>query len=142
MFGRQRIQKKQSHSPVPLFVAALLACPAGPATAQTPVAASAEAAALRELALAIPLGSRVKLQTRDGRRITATLMSASADGLVLKRVTRVPEPAVAVAIGEIVSLERDRSGGGMSIGKAIGVGLAAGAGAVAALIAFAVAVSD
>jgi hypothetical protein len=124
-----------------LVVITLLVCPA-PLAAQVPVAAAAEAAALRELALAIPLGSRVRLQTRDGRRITATLMSASADELVLKRVTRVPEPAVAVSTAEIVSLERDRSGGGMSIGKAIGVGLAVGAGAVAALIAFAVAVSN
>ena len=125
-----------------LFVAALMACPVGPAAAQTPVPASAEAAALRDLARAIPLGSRVKVQTRDGRRLTATLMSASPDELLLKRVTRVPEPAVAVPLADIVGLERDRSGGGMSIGKAIGVGLAAGAGAVAALIAFAVAVSD
>jgi hypothetical protein len=125
-----------------LFVATLMAGPAGLMAAQTPVAASAEAAALRELALAIPLGSRVKVETKEGRRLTATLMRATADELLLKRATRVPEPAVSVPLADVVSLERDRSGGGMSIGKAIGVGLAAGAGAVAALIAFAVAVSN
>ena len=37
---------------------------------------------------AIPLGSRVKLQTRAGRRLTATLMSVSDEADRPARVTR------------------------------------------------------
>jgi hypothetical protein len=101
-----------------------------------------EAAALRAVAASIPLGTRVRVQTTDGRRYTATLLSVEAGGVVLKRTTRVPEPALQVPFDRLAFLERDPSKGGMSLGKAIGLGLAAGAGAVLSLIAFAVIVSD
>jgi hypothetical protein len=114
---------------------------ASPLLAQD-VSPSVEAAALRAVAQSIPLGTRVRVQLIDGRRYTATLLAADADGVVLKRATRVPEPATLVPFGRIASLERDPARGGMSVGKAIGLGLAAGAGAVLSLIAFAVIVSD
>jgi hypothetical protein len=101
-----------------------------------------EAAALRAVAAAIPPGTRVRVQTTDGRRYTATLLSADADGVLLKRSTRIPEPAQRVSLDHIAMLERDPSKGGIGLGKAIGLGLAAGAGAVLSLIAFIVIVSD
>ena len=106
------------------------------------VSPAIEAAALRAVAASIPLGTRVRVQTSDGRRYAATLLAAEADGVVLKRATRVPEPALLVPFDRIASLERDPARGGMSVGKAIGLGLAAGAGAVLSLIAFAVIISD
>jgi hypothetical protein len=101
-----------------------------------------EAAALRAVAAAIPLGTRVRVQTTDGRRYTATFLGSEADGVVLKRETRVPEPAMRLPFDRIAIIERDPSRGGMSLGKALGLGLAAGAGAVLSLIAFAAIVSD
>jgi hypothetical protein len=106
------------------------------------ISPAVEIAALRSVAAAIPLGSRVRVQTVDGRRFTATLLAADDAGVVLKRTTRVPEPAVRVAFDRVARLERDQSTGGWSVGKAIALGLSAGAGAVLSLIAFAVIVSD
>ena len=62
--------------------------------------------------------------------MTATLMSVSDDAIVVKRESRVPEPAVTIRFDELARLERDDRKGGFTVGKAIGVGLAAGAGAI------------
>jgi hypothetical protein len=101
-----------------------------------------EIAALRSVAASIPLGSRVRVQTVDGRRYAATLLAVDETSVVLKRITRVPEPAVRVAFERVARLERDQANGGWSVGKAIALGLSAGAGAVLSLIAFAIIVSD
>lgn len=93
-----------------------------------------EAAAWRDVAAAIPLGSKVKLHVTDGRRLTGTLMRVDGNALMLKRNTRRPEPAITFAFSEIEKLERDQPGGGTQIAKAIGVGLAAGAGVFFSLV--------
>jgi hypothetical protein len=90
--------------------------------------AQAEATAWREVAQTIPLGTKVKLQTLNGNRLNGTLMRVDADGIMLKRNTRRPEPAETVAFIDISRLERDQGGNGSSILKAAGVGLAVGAG--------------
>jgi hypothetical protein len=100
-----------------------------------------EATAFRQMARAIPVGSRVKLQTTSGRRMTATLMGVDDDGVIVKRASRLPEPAVAIPFSEIARLERDQKGG-FSLGKAIGVGLAAGAGAILTLFFIAMSIDD
>lgn len=115
---------------------------AGPASAgQAPVDAASEAAALRALIAAVPLGSKVHVQTA-ARRLSGTLMQVTNETLVIKRSTRVPEPAVAVPIADVVRLERASPNGGMSLAKAIGVGVGAGAGAILAMIAIALAIGD
>src|SRR5262245_59817151 len=88
-----------------------------------------EAAAFRQMAAAIPLGSRVKLQTGTGRRMTATLMAVNDDTIVVQRASRVPEPAMTIPLTDLVRLQRDAKGG-LSFGQAVGIGLAAGAGAI------------
>ena len=93
-----------------------------------------ESAAWRQVAETIPLGSKVKLQTVEGKRLSGTLMRVDDKALMLKRNTRRPEPAVTVAFSEMSKLEREQPGGGMNIAKAIGVGLAAGAGVFFSLI--------
>jgi hypothetical protein len=108
---------------------------------QRPATSDVEIKAWQEVVAAIPPGTRVKLQTAGGQRLTATLMSADSDGILVKRITRVPEPAIAIRFSEIARLERDE-GRGMSVGKAIGIGLAAGAGAILTLIGFFYAVGD
>ena len=127
---------------IAVTLAVVLMLPGPALAAQRPMAPAVETVAVHELAAAIPLGSRVKVQTTAGRRLTATLMAVGDDGVVLKRASRVPEAAVVVPFSELASLELASSGGGMSVAKAVGIGLAAGAGAILSLIAFAFAVSD
>lgn len=113
----------------------LMATPA--LAAQQPVSVDVEIAAMRQVAAAIPLGSRVKVQMQSGRRVTATLLAVDADGVVVKRDARVPEPALAIPFREIARLQRDQKSG-FTVAKAIGVGLAAGVGAILTIFAIAV----
>jgi hypothetical protein len=100
-----------------------------------------ETAAFKKLASAIPPGTRLKIRTKDGRRMTATLMAADEHRIVVKRDARVPEPAVGIGFAELARLERAQKGG-FSVGKALGIGLAAGAGAILTLFAIAVTIDD
>jgi len=126
---------------VALLIVSLIASPLT-AAAQSPVDPAAEAAAMRALVGVIPLGSRIDVRTRTGRRLSGTLMQVSAEEVMIKRATRVPEPAVAVALADISSIERANQKGGMSVVKAIGIGVGAGAGAMLGLIAFALVIAD
>ena len=113
-----------------------------PAWASQKVATTeTEAKALREMAAAIPLGSRVKAQTNEGKRFTGTLMSVTAEAVIIKKRTRLPEPAVTIPFAELAGLERQVNEG-MSIAKVLGVGLAAGAGAILTLFAFVAMIDD
>ncbi|HXG87564.1 MAG TPA: hypothetical protein VNJ02_04440 [Vicinamibacterales bacterium] len=122
---------------VSIVVAALMVAP-GPAVASQQSAPRVDEAKLfATMAAAIPLGSRIKLATSAGRRMTDTLMNVTADAIVVKRDTRTPEAAQTIAFAELAQLQLDQNRGGMSVGKAIGIGPAAGAGAILTLIAFA-----
>ena len=128
---------------IAVVIAMLIAVgPASAAASQREATTAEEAQAFRAMAAGIPLGSRVKVHIREGRRMTATLMSVSEDAIVVKRESRVPEPAVTIRFDELARLERDDRKGGFTIGKAIGVGLAAGAGAILTLFAILVTVDD
>ena len=111
------------------------------AMAQQDLNSADQAAAYAALATGIPLGARIKLQARGGRRLTATLMSVSATAIVVQRDARVPEPPMTVAFTELVRLQRDERQG-FTIAKAIGVGLAAGVGAILTIFAIAVSIGD
>ena len=87
-----------------------------------------EAASWRKVAEAVPLGSRVKVQTFEGRRVTGTLMQVDQTGVAIKKNTRLPEAAVVVPYDAITNIERDH--GGMNWAKALGIGAAVGAGAI------------
>jgi hypothetical protein len=87
------------------------------------------------MAAAIPLGSKVKAQTNEGKRISGTLMSVTADAVMIKKNTRLPEPAVSVPFPSLARLELQTSEG-MNAGKIVGLGLAAGAGAILTLFLF------
>ncbi len=112
------------------FIAFTIACIlALPAAAQQPVPIDVETAGMRQVASAIPLGSRVKVQLQSGRRLTATLLAIEADAIIVKRDARVPEPAVTIAFSELAHLQRDQKSG-FGLAKAIGIGVAAGASAI------------
>lgn len=122
-----------------LMTVLVLGGPVDALGAQREASTAEEVAALKAMAAAIPLGSRVKINTREGRRLTATLMSVQNETIVVKRETRVPEPAITVRFDELARLERAERGGGLNAAKILGIGLAAGAGAVLSLFAILVA---
>ena len=95
-------------------------------------AQQSEASSWRQVAEAIPLGSKVKVQLVDGKRVNGTLMRVDGTAVLVKRNTRRPEPAVAIAFDEMSRLERDH-GNGTNVGKAIAIGLASGAGVILGL---------
>jgi small nuclear ribonucleoprotein (snRNP)-like protein len=102
--------------------------------ASTANAQEVEATAWRQVAEAIPLGSKVRVQTVEGQRVNGTLMRVDGTAIMLKRNTRRPEPARTVTFSEIAKLERDHGNSGMNIPKALGVGIAAGAGVFFSLV--------
>ena len=112
------------------LVVSFITLTAAPALAQ-------EADAWRKVAEGIPLGSKVKVQTIEGKRLSGTLMRVDTNEVLVKRNTRRPEPAVVVSYADMSRIEREKDGGGFNIGKAIAVGLAAGGGAMLTLILFA-----
>ena len=124
-----------------IIVSAALLLGAPLASAQEALARDVETAAFKQLAAGIPPGSRIKVRTTDGRRLTATLMAVEDQRVVVKRLSRVPEPAVAIAFGDLAELRREERSG-FSVGKAIGIGLAAGVGAILTLFAIAVTIED
>jgi hypothetical protein len=126
-----------------IVLATLIAGDPTIAVASQRAATSAEEVqALQEMAAAIPLGSRVKVYTREGRRMTATLMSTTADAIIVKRESRVPEPAVTIRFDELARLQRDERSGGVNLAKAVGIGLAAGAAAILTMFAIAMSIDD
>src|SRR5687768_8233426 len=112
-----------------LLIVSLLTFAGHPVLAQ-------ESADWRKVAEAIDLGSKIKVQTADGRRITGTLMRVDSKEMLVKRSTRRPEPAVTVAFDDVARLERHKDGG-FNVAKSIAVGVASGAGAILTLIFFA-----
>ena len=87
-----------------------------------------EASSWRKVAESVPLGSKVKVQTFEGKRVSGTLMRVDETGVMIKKNTRMPEAGVLVTYDAIANIERDK--GGMSWAKVIGIGLVAGAGAI------------
>ena len=93
--------------------------------AVNPVAAqqAVEADVWRTFAQQLEVGSRIKVRLAEGERLSATLVQAAPDRLLVQPVTRVPVPVQAVAYDRIVSIERDdRKGTSAAKAAAIGVG--------------------
>lgn len=107
-----------------LIAVTLVLALVAPVAAQT----APDADVWRTFAARIDVGSRVKVRLRDGHRLTATLIEADSNGMVLQPRTRVPVEVQRIPYEAIVSLERDQTRG-IGVGKAAGIGVAAGAGA-------------
>lgn len=120
------------------LIVSLFTLTAGDALALPAEAASAakvgeEASTWRKVAETIPLGSKVKIQLIDGKRVDGTLMRVDDTGVLVKKSTRVPESPITIPYDRMGNLERNR-GGGMSWAKAIGLGIGAGAGAILTIL--------
>ena len=81
---------------------------------------------MADFAQRLPAGSRVKVETSNGRVIRGTLLKADAQALTVQRNTRIPEAPVDVAVETIVRVTLDERRG-MSTAKAVGIGVASGA---------------
>src|SRR5687767_10373722 len=127
---------------VAILTSLLCVGPASVWAAQKQVTPPVEATVWREVASGIPLGSRVKVQTIEGKRYTGTLMRVGDEGLLLKKNSRMAEPAITIGFDALSRLERDAPGSGMNVGKAIGIGLASGAGAVLTFFAIVLSLDD
>ena len=104
------------------LIISLVSLAASNASAQGPVE-------WRSVAEAVPLGTKVKVQTLDGKRVSGTLVRVDDRSLQIKRSTRRPEAATVVAFDRIANIEKD-NGGGTTWAKALGIGLGVGAGAI------------
>lgn len=82
----------------------------------------------RAFAQKIDVGARVRVRLHDGQRVTATLIRADADALLLQPRTRVPVPVQRIAYDQVALLERDKARG-IGAGKAVALGVASGVGA-------------
>jgi hypothetical protein len=78
---------------------------------------------MAEYAQRIPVGSRVRVEVADGRKVRGTLMKADAGSVVVSPATRVPEAPLEVPMGDVRRIELDQS---MNVGKAIAIGAATG----------------
>lgn len=124
-----------------LIVVAAIVLRPSLAAAQVELTAEAQGAAFRQLAEGIPAGTRITVRTRDGRRLSATLMAVEPARIIVQRNGRVPEPALGIAFADLTKLERAPSGG-FSTARALTIGLAAGVGAMLTLFGIAVAIGD
>lgn len=84
-------------------------------------------AVLRQYVGQLPVGGRVRVQTVDGTRWSATLLSANQERVVLQPRGRLTEPARAIPIASLLLIEPERHGGSNQIVKAVAVGAATGA---------------
>lgn len=99
-----------------------------------PQPGAVDTAAMADYLQRLPVGSKVRVEWTNGRSLRGTLMKSGAEGIVVQKNTRVPEPPIDVPTAQIARVTLD-SGGGMSTGKAIGIGIASGVGAFFAILA-------
>jgi len=76
----------------------------GPRIAQSPVV---DRAVMADYVNRLPAGSKVKVEEASGTILRGTLMTATADGIVLQRSTRIPEAPVSVPLSEIARITLD-----------------------------------
>jgi hypothetical protein len=120
-----------------LVMTLLLAAPAETVWAQT----TPDAEVWRTFASRLDVGSRVKLRLRNGQRVSATLIQAGPDDIVIQPRTRTPVAMQHVPYEAIVLLERDDAQG-IGVGKAVAIGVAAGTATFLGILLFIVASID
>jgi hypothetical protein len=77
-----------------------------------------DAAAWERYLKSLPVGSKVKVATLDGRSFKATYMGVEGEVVTVRPRTRIPEPPVSIPIGSLASLELDQE---LSTGKIIAI---------------------
>ena len=139
-------KRRTARVPVVMLLCSALAAP-GCATSgtfargrvQSPPDGASERAILAEYVQRLPAGASIRVQRATGPSLRGTLLKATGESLFVQPRTRVPEPAVEVALRDVLSVE-PYTPGGPNVAKAIGIGAAAGAGAALAVFAIIAAV--
>jgi len=93
---------------------------------------------MRELVRSIQAGSRIRLETVQGRTLRGTLVHATEDEVFVERNTRLPVPIEKVPVADIARVTLDNPSSNsklVAIGAAIGAGAAIGVVWIIALIA-------
>jgi hypothetical protein len=80
----------------------------------------------------LPVGSRVRVDLNDGRRLKGILMKVDEDMLVVRRHTRLPEAPIEIPLDRIAAVDLEA---GSSMGRTIAIGAASAAGGVLAVFA-------
>ncbi len=75
----------------------------------------------------LPIGARVKVETRDGESFKGTYMGAENGHINVKPRTRVPEPVRVIPIASLASVELDQ---GSSVGRTAAIAAAVAAATV------------
>jgi hypothetical protein len=100
---------------------------------QTPShTAATDQSMLAEYVQKLTPGSAVRVERTGGKNVRGTLIKATDRSVVVQPRTRLPEPPVEVALGEVLSVTPE-SPRGANFAKAIAAGAAAGAGAALAV---------
>lgn len=99
-------------------------------------------AALSRYVEQLPVGGRVRVQTVDGVRWSATLLSADHQRVVLQPRGRLTEPARAIPIASLQLIEPDAHSGNNQLLKAVAVGVATGAATFVTMLMIAFATLD
>ena len=89
-------------------------------------------AVLAEYVQRLPAGTAVRVERAAGPAVRGTLIKATGQSVIVQPRTRVPEPAVEIALNEVLSVV-PYSPTGPSIAKAVAIGAAAGSGAALAV---------
>ena len=93
---------------------------------------------MREFVQSIRAGSRIRLETVQGRTLRGTLMHATEDEVFVERNTRVPVPVEKVPMADIAGVTLDSTSANsrlVALGAAIGAAAAVGVIWIIALIA-------
>ena len=90
----------------------------------------------KRVAGSIPLGTKVKIHTLAGKRVSGTLMRVDDTAVMVKKNTRLPEPAVVVPFDLVSNIEKD-TGSNVNVAKAILIGAGVGAGVLLTMFAIA-----
>jgi hypothetical protein len=99
-----------------------------------------DAAAWERYLNSLPIGSKVKVETADGKSFKGTFMGVDAGNVTVKPKTRIPEPVRSIPIASLASLDLDQ---GTSTAKVVAIAAgAAGAAVLGVLLIVIAAVGD
>jgi len=98
-------------------------------------------AVFRQYVERLPLGSRVRVQTLDGVRWSATLLSADHERVVLQPRGRLTEPPRTIPIASLQLIEPE-SHANNHLAKAVAIGVVSGAAAFLTILLVALAAVD
>jgi hypothetical protein len=116
--------------------------PRGATPGDAPWGEAERVAVLRQYVERLSVGGRVRVQTVDGARLSATLLSADHERVVLQPRGRLTEPARAIPIASLLLIEPETHNGNNQLVKAVAVGVATGAATFVTMLMIALATLD